>query len=482
MQTNSKWKLDYHLVLIFAFFVILFNILFFKNWSVNFIFLFSAFLTIILFFFFLRYFNIKWSKISKKRFEFRLFFISLFIRLVVMIFLYILFYYITGRSFSVEAMDSISYHESGIKLAEQLSNGYFHPLDLDVGRIRFDDIGYPMFLSIIYYIFGPSVLLIRIIHCILSSFSVLLIYKITIKLWNESISRLAGVIAMLFPAMLFYVGTHLKETYMLFLVLISIYYSIKLFNENNKLFSMIIMVISIINIFLLRNILALIIIFSIIFYYFINIYRFPKRYKVSNFICIFLLFICLYGVLSYVGLSKNISETFLSYIGIEKEGDIGRRGKSIVQFQMRGQNYAKYASPVLLSAISLITPFPSMVKTNIRYFNQTEQWYHIGGLFIWNYISFFAFIGIYYSIREKFKDSSILLSVSFGYLIALIASIYITSIRFNLIKMALFIIFVAVGYSKIKRYHIKYWYLYAIFVSFIILIWNYVKIAGRGYL
>jgi len=471
---NKKyWKTKYSLFsIICVFFVIIINYLVFKEFSVNPIFLIPNFIVVILFFALLKIFSLKLSYYSEKRFLMNILLISLFIRIVVMLFLYILFYNITGTSFDVEATDSLTYHNIGLVLANQLRQVKFD-LHAMPYNLEFGDLGYSIFLAIIYYLFDNSIIVVRFIQCLIDSFSVILIYKITNFFWNTKIARFASILSMIFLPQIFYVSVHQKETVMIFLVLLSIYYSIKLLYEKISISKLFILLFSIVVLLSMRTSLVLVLIFSILGYYVFN----RKKPFYCRVALLLLLTISLYMCMNFLNIYKEFESKTKKYIGIESNGSRG--GRSVSNLLSGGQSFVVYASTPILLIQSISTPYPSMVKTNIKFYNQTLQWYHIGGLFIWVHISFFCFMGLYHAIKHKLKDNSILIFYIFGYTIALVSSLYIMSIRYNILKLVPLLIFVAIGFYHTPKNKFKYWYIYVIFISIVILAWNFVKLAGR---
>ena len=474
---NKKyWKTKYSLFsIICVSFVMLINYLLFQEFSVDPIFLIPNFIVVILFFALLKTFSVKLNYYSEKRFLKNIFIGSLFIRIIVMLFLYILFYNITGTSFDVEASDAVKYNEIGLQIANQLKQGQFNfSLIFSKYNFKYDDTGYSIFVGLIYYLFANSIIALRLIQCLIDSLSVLLIYRISKFLWNTKISRFASILSMIFPLQIFYVSVHLKETIMIFFTLVAIYYSIKLVYERFSIIKIFILIFSIVAILSLRTPLALVLILSIIGYYVINNKK-PLYYKVT---LLLFFIISLYICMNYLNIYKKFESKSKRYVGIESNETRG--GRSVNLYKTRGQSFAVYASSPLLLIQGISTPYPSMVKTNIRFYNQTLQWYHIGGLFIWVYMSYFCFVGLYYSIKYKFKENSILIFYIFGYIIALVSSLYIMSIRYNIVKLVPLLIFVAIGFYHTPKNKFKYWYIYVILMSIIILAWNFVKLAGRG--
>jgi len=84
---------------------------------------------------------------------------------------------------------------------------------------------YPLFLSL-FYGFGCSLITIRIIQAIISSFTVLLIYITGKKIFDEKVGFISAIISVIYPFFIFYTGFFLTETLFIFLIVVTIYFYI----------------------------------------------------------------------------------------------------------------------------------------------------------------------------------------------------------------------------------------------------------------
>jgi len=84
---------------------------------------------------------------------------------------------------------------------------------------------YPFFLSL-FYGFGCSLITIRIIQAIISSFTVLLIYITGKEIFDEKVGFISAVISVFYPFFIFYTGFLLTETLFIFLIVLTIYFYI----------------------------------------------------------------------------------------------------------------------------------------------------------------------------------------------------------------------------------------------------------------
>ena len=80
------------------------------------------------------------------------------------------------------------------------------------------DYGYPLYLSVIYFLTGKSIFITRLLKAIFGALTCVLVYRVTKRNFGEGTGRMAAVLCMLMPNLIYYTGIHLKETEMVFLV------------------------------------------------------------------------------------------------------------------------------------------------------------------------------------------------------------------------------------------------------------------------
>ena len=157
-----------------------------------------------------------WRRLPEKYYLRRLIQAALILRLVWVVLSYFYYIYATGTPFEFDAADAVGYHEEAKWLStsdwsmtwDYYFGSQFHGVS---------DVGYPLYLSLLYRLFGPIIIIPRIIKAFLSAYTCILIYKVTSRLVGEDMGRLAGIISALMPNLVIYCGYHMKETEMLFL-------------------------------------------------------------------------------------------------------------------------------------------------------------------------------------------------------------------------------------------------------------------------
>jgi hypothetical protein len=160
--------------------------------------------------------SVGWRNMTEKRFVRNLFQAAVIIRLAWVIVSYFYYIYATGSPFEFDARDAAGYHAEAEWFAlsdwATIWDAYFGS-----GFHGVADVGYPFYLGILYKIFGPVIIIPRLIKALLSAYTCVLLYRLTSRIIGEDMGRLAGIICLLIPNFVIYCGYHLKETEMIFL-------------------------------------------------------------------------------------------------------------------------------------------------------------------------------------------------------------------------------------------------------------------------
>ena len=220
--------------------------------------------TVVAFFFYLNKLTISWTQYSDTYFRRKLFITALIIRVIAVLALYFFFIKMTGKPYEFEAADSLFYNQIGRYLSDILLNGNFN-LYNKLWFLDISDRGFPIYLGIIYALFFKSILIARLFNALLGAWSCVLIYDLAKRNFNEQTARIAGIMTMLVPNLIYYCGLHLKETLMVFLIIAFINLADKLLRAKHiKIIDAVLLVIAGGSIFLFRTVLAVCIILSLL--------------------------------------------------------------------------------------------------------------------------------------------------------------------------------------------------------------------------
>lgn len=174
------------------------------------------------FFYFANQLPVAWKNHSPKTFAKRLFSTALIIRIIYVVFSYWFYNTMTGTPFEFSAADVGFYNELGQYGHELLSIGEWNLYDkfYHYSHMELSDSGYPIYLSFIYWLFDDSIFLTRILKAVWSAWTCVLVYKLASRNFSEPVGRMAAIFCMLMPNFIYYCGIHLKETEMIFLIVL----------------------------------------------------------------------------------------------------------------------------------------------------------------------------------------------------------------------------------------------------------------------
>ncbi|WP_082422402.1 glycosyltransferase family 39 protein [Aquimarina longa] len=456
----------------FAISIVVLHILLFPYYIMPLPILFTGLGVIIFFIAGLQYYSQAWSK--KDSFIHRIFVHSFFYRLIAIGLLYLLtlLYDPANLPMEVYAQDSWNYHYSGIMVADAIKDGRSIFITLSNFWRSEADYGFSIIIGFFYAVFGKSILVIKICNAILGSITVVRIYQITRISYDERRARLAGIITMLMPPLLWFTGFFLKETFLIFII-VHIAYLINLIiiHKKFRVINSLIVLVLFGAVFYFRVVLAPLllgcIILQILCYKTTN-----KNYRLSSIFISILFVIGSFWVMNVLGMNKHIEAA------IEASKDQFGTELSTTS-QKRGISYAAAIVSPLLVAGAIITPFPSLLNFEEA---QLGIFSHFQNEIIRNCLYFFVFIGLYRAYKHRQRGVLFLGGFSILYILILAISGISFQDRFQILALPFLIIFMADGivttYPKKNMYWIRY--LSVIFAA--ILLWNLFKLSNRGLL
>ena len=473
LSDSLIWPVKYsRIAIIFSIILILSIYMFFGSYIMPLSLLLFGFCIIGFFFLALHYYSLKWSRIDSKTFYKKLFWHSFVYRLIFVGIMYLLTLWLDPKSFPFEinAADSWLYHNVGIKISNNISNGQFIKILESTWR-SVNDYGHSLYIGILYYIFGPHTFVVRFFNVVFGSITVVCVAKISRDIFNESAGRLAGILAMLMPAFLWYGGTHLKETVMIFIIITVCYNATRLITTGKfKLINIAVIIIFSFLLFYYRGFLAPLLILSVSAYFMMNLLK--KKGNKPVLIISTIIFLVIIGrLISSFGYFSEIQSTLN-----QAEGRFDTQMEES-QRQMKEISIDKVAVSPLILAGAVITPFPSLLDFERR---QLGMYVRYQNDMVRNIMYFFVFLGLFYSIRKKLNESLLILTFGFGYIAVLAISGVSFQARFQLPSLPFMIILISGGFCYTGPRLKKYWPIYLIFIFIAIFAWNYFKMSIRG--
>lgn len=406
----------------------------------------------------------RWMNYSHKRFVKNIFWWALSLRIVWVVFSYFFYIAKTGQPFEFDAADSMGYHASAEWLSGQAWSMVWYN-NFNLGYVS--DSGYVLYLTTLYKVFGPNIIITRLLKALYSSITCVLLYKLSARIIGERVGRLAGVFAVFMPNLIIYCGLHLKETEMLFLT-VAFLERADAAMRSQKLHVWDIAGALLLggSLFLFRTVLGVVALFS-----FVTALLFAPGRVVRK------------GRKFYVGLWVVLGIAVLAGGTVKNEVDELIEGRETNQEMKRleqtsrGNLWAKYATGTVMSPMMFVMPFSTMVDTD----QQNQNVMH-GGNFVRNFMGIFVLIALYLAIFKKktWRDFSLIGSFAIGYLGVLALSGFANSERFLLPALPALIIMWAYGVSELtKRSYnfVGYWFYVVILMEFG---WAFFKLGSRG--
>lgn len=411
----------------------------------------------------------------EKRFEQRIFIIAFILRLVWMILIYTIFMQTYGDAFGFENGDANYYNDLGRFVAGLIDNGNFHfynEITKWSGHDDISDMGYGIYVGLVYYLTDNSIIAVRLLKCVWSALTVVLLYRLAKRNFGEQTARMAAIFCALWPNFWYYCGAHLKETEMTFLGVLFVEQADQMLRSRQftawKVVPVLLIAAAILT---FRTPLALVAFLSLIFSAVMSstkVVSWGKRISVG------ILALLLIGVTMGNRLEEQSRQL------LEASKTTQDQGLEWYATRKDGNAFAKYAGKSVFAPLIFTIPFPSMVRP---FDGQNVQQLLNGGNFTKNIISGFTiFAMVMLLVSGKWREHLMPLSFLLGYIVVLTMSTFAQSERFHQPAMPFEFMFAAYGLSiAVTKKKYKRWFMYWCALMFIATIaWSWFKMAGRG--
>ena len=418
-----------------------------------------------------------WISFRPRRFTQNLFWWGFAIRVLWVIISYLLYWEWTDTAFSIGAADELVYDDVAHFAAEQLREGNWNLYTVveAYSGYAFSDLGYPMYLSIIYYIFFDSIIIARIIKAIFGAWTAVLLYKLASRNFGEYTGRMAAIMCMLMPNMIYYCSFQLKEVEMVFLAMLFIERADALLRLPKMPWKSLLLLMLIPTcLFIFRTALAATLVMGFALALIFTSDRVVMGWRR----------VMLIGAVAVFGLVIVVSES--NIIGDVQQmwqtGGANQQQNMEWRSQRAGkmsQKFAKYAGASVFAPAIFTIPFPTMAETP----GQENQKMIHGGNYVKNIISFFTIAALFIMLLSgNWRRYVLPVSILCGYLVVLVFSNFAHSERFHLPILPLHLMMAAYGISQMNKLRILKkgypWWCALMFVA--ALAWNWFKLAGRG--
>ena len=441
----------------------------FIDYSMKFIFILLGIVSVLCFFFFTNSLSKDWRDNKNDDYTFRLFVLALSLRLIWVIASYFYYSEVNGNPFEFGAADSMGYHAEAEWLAsEPWSTAwlyYFGPLTTSVS-----DVGYPLYLTALYKLIGPNILIPRIIKAFLSTITCILIYKLSARSFGEGTGRMAGIMAALMPNLIIYCGYHLKETEMLFLEVVFLErfdYLVK--SRKASFMSIFLPTLAAISLFFFRTVLGAAAIFAFVTTILVSSTPTMKRgWRRTALIA--------WGVIGLVVIGGGKVATELEEYWEDRDTNLDTKR---TEQTSRGNQWAHYATGPVMAPMAFVLPFATFVDVDKQYGQQEKA----GGNYIRNFMGFFAFLSIFEAFRrKKWRDFAMIGSFIIAYLAVVSRSAFNNSERFLLPALPCLIMMWSYGVAMLRKSSFRALSAWCIIVFFMEVGWAFFKLGSRALL
>lgn len=433
------------------------------------------------FFYFANRLSKGWFDLKPIHFTQKIFWTALFLRAIWVVISYVLYQHWTGTMFSIEAADELIYdelaHYAAGKMREGNWNIYSNIQEVS-GGTQFSDMGYPIYLTLVYWIFGGSIMVARLIKAILGAWTVVLMYKLASRNFGEQVGRMTAIMCMLMPNLIYYCSFQLKEVEMVFLCILFAERADFLLRKGKLAFvptAMLMLIPAVM--FTIRTALAAVMVMAFFCALLLSSERIVSWGRRALLLTLALVFA---GVVltTSTSIGQDIQQMWQTR-GSGQRMNMEWRADRKDAADGLSNNLAKYAGATVFAPMIFTIPFPTMNEVP----GQENQKMIHGGNFVKNIVSGFTIAALFILLFSgDWRKYVLPLAILCGYLVVLVFSNFAHSERFHLPILPFSLMFAAYGISKMNEvWWIKKYYPYWCALMFVAAIaWNWFKLAGRG--
>jgi 4-amino-4-deoxy-L-arabinose transferase-like glycosyltransferase len=333
--------------------------------------------------------------------------------------------------------------------------------------------GYPIYISILYYIFFDSILMVRVVKAILGAWTAVLVYKVASRNFGESTGRMAGIFCMLMPNLIYYCSFQLKEIEMVFLAMLFVERADWLLRQPKlKAMQTVAVMLIPLALFMIRTALAA----TLVAAFFCALLLTTGRVSGFGKRAVLIVVAGIFAATMFLTSTSIGSEVTQMW---QTRGSTQQSNMEWRSTRDNGNVFAKYAGAAVFAPMIFTVPFPTMAEVP----NQENQKMIHGGNFVKNVLSYFTIMALLILlVTGNWRKHVLPIAVLCGYLLVLVFSNFAQSERFHQPILPLTLMFAALGVSLIKenpwiKRYFNYW---CVLMFLAAVAWNWFKLAGRG--
>lgn len=423
---------------------------------------------VLLFFLMTTIFYPRWKKNDLKPFLLKVFFVALLLRVAYVVGVGIYYYYETGLAFEFVPGDAVWYHKSAAQCAQwvrsgQISNAFAYLQDNSMG---FSDQGYICWLTLIYTIFGRSLLTPRIFKALMQAYMCVVAYKLGKRTFGERSGRLAAVMCVFTPILIQTCALHTKEAELIFLSIFALERMDYLIRSKRYTFWNILLPILLTGLtFGFRTVVGMCLIFAFLVFVILSskdlVGKKGKIITISSVVVVFLAFL-----FSPVGREMKIIY-YLRFADLNYQSE---------KYEALGLEHSELAKGYYLAPAAFVVPLAPMVEESADH----NKMIH-GSTYVKNFLAFFAMLAIVIAFRQKkWRDFSLIWAYELSYLTIIMFSFAANSERFHEPAVPLIIIMGAYAMTHLRHKDLKIFYVYCGVLIAALVFWNWLKLSARG--
>lgn len=423
----------------------------------------------VLFFFVLTtLFYPRWKNDDPKHFRRKVFWTAIGIRALYAFLICYYYYYQTGKAFEYNVADGIWYHRTGVHLSRAVRQGYIRYVFqyLRAYTMGFSDQGYTLWLTLIYTIFGPSLLTPRLFKALMSAYLCIVVYKLGTRTFGERTGKLAAVMCAFMPILVQICGLHTKEMEMIFLSLLALErmdYLIrsKKYTAWNIAFPILLTGLT----FGFRTIVGMCLIFAFLVFIMLSsnelVGKKGKIISVSTIVLVFFVFLL-------TGIGKEMRIIYrLRFVDLNVQTE---------KYEALGFKHAELAHSKYLAPGAFVLPLAPMVEESPEH----NKMIH-GSTYVKNFLAFFAMLAIVVAFRQKkWRDFSLIGAYELSYLAIIMLSFAANMERYHQPAIPLLVLMAAYAMTHLRRKDLILFYVYCGLLYLALFVWNWLKLSARG--
>jgi len=437
----------------------------YMNYAIPWYYMLMGLVEVSLFFMLAPIFSKSWLKYTSSKFEKRIFWTAFVLRITWVVFSYYFYIRHTGLPFEYDSADAQGYFDE----AEWLSGmDWAYVMNyLFYSRSGYSDSGYSFYLTLLYKIMGPNIIMTRMIKAFISAFMCVLIYRLAVRNIGEEAARMATVFCVLMPNLYVYCGLHVKETEMLFLEVAFLErtdYALR--KAKIKFWDIVIPLLLCGSLFFFRTALGAVAAMSFFTALLFSTNKVTTKARKFQ--------IAIWAVLAVIIVGGSAIVTEIE--DLLQNRDENQKMRRLEQTS-RGNQWAQYATGAVMAPMIFVLPFTTMVDTD-----QYNQLVVHGGNFVRNFMGAFVLIGVFTAIftKKTWRILSLIGSFTIFYLLVISMSGFANSERFLLPGLPGLLIIAAYGVSELNAKNfrfVKIWYFVVVLMQ---VGWAYFKLGSRG--